>query len=255
MREYFPQLGQSEGPFVGTASNGRPALVPVAPGVKRRPIKERSARMLTLLFVLVLALHLGGALWLLHSVPEPAPPAKPLEMKITMVKVTAPKPFIPPPPPAPANLKPPSQKKPQVKPKLKAPRIVPTPAEFAPTEQVVNQASPQPAVVPAEISVQAKTDPVPVSEPDYRAHYARNPAPVYPTRAQNQGWQGKVLLRVVVSVEGLSETVTVDESSGYDILDESALIAVKQWQFTPAMQGDTPLASTVLVPIIFTLRD
>lgn len=240
---------------MGTVSNGRPALALVAPGVKWRPIKERSARMLTLLFVLVLMLHLGGALWLVHSAAEPTPPAKPLEMKITMVKVAAPKPVTPPSPPAPANLKPPSRKKPQAKPKLKAPQVVPTPAEFAPTEQVVNQAPPQPAVVPFENPVQAKADAIPVSEPDYRAHYARNPAPVYPTSAQNRGWQGKVLLRVVVSVEGLSETVTVEQSSGYDILDESALAAVKQWQFTPAMQGDTPLASTVLVPIIFTLRD
>lgn len=30
--------------------------------------------------------------------------------------------------------------------------------------------------------------------------------------------------------------------------------AVKKWLFTPAMQEDMPLASTVPVPIIFSLR-
>jgi protein TonB len=47
----------------------------------------------------------------------------------------------------------------------------------------------------------------------------------------------------------------VDRSSGHDMLDESAIEAVKKWRFIPAKRGETPVASSVIVPIIFTLRD
>jgi protein TonB len=69
------------------------------------------------------------------------------------------------------------------------------------------------------------------------------------------GWQGKVMLKVQVSVEGASDFVEIAHSSGYDILDESAIDAIKQWRFTPAKRAETPIASSVIVPVIFTLDD
>ena len=63
------------------------------------------------------------------------------------------------------------------------------------------------------------------------------------------------MLKVQVSEEGLSAAVEIERSSGYEILDESAIEALKQWRFTPAKRGETPIASSVIVPIIFTLQD
>jgi protein TonB len=254
-QKIFRLLGNRATSFVGSTTHEQPTLVLSAPLAMRVSRQERSVRMLALLFILVLTLHLGGALWFAHPAPETQPPAKPLDMQISLVKVAPPKPAVPPPPTAPVRIKSAPQKKPQPKPKLKVPQIVQTPDEFAPTEQVFTQAPLLPAANPAEQNARTKTDPAPIVDPDYRASYAHNPAPTYPTAAQSRGWQGKVLLRVLVSAEGLSETVSIEQSSGYDILDESALEAVKKWQFTPAMQGETALASTVLVPIIFSLRD
>jgi protein TonB len=36
-------------------------------------------------------------------------------------------------------------------------------------------------------------------------------------------------------------------------LDEAAVSAVEGWRFVPAKRGDTPVASTVMVPINFKL--
>lgn len=95
----------------------------------------------------------------------------------------------------------------------------------------------------------------PYSEASFNANYGTNPKPNYPTIARNRGWQGKVLLRVRVTADGLSEAVTVHRSSGQDVLDESAVAAVEKWKFIPAKQGNTAVACTVIVPIIFTLNN
>ena len=65
--------------------------------------------------------------------------------------------------------------------------------------------------------------------------------------------QGKVGGKV--SAQGLSDDVTVEQSSGHEILDESAVEAVRKWRFIPAKRGETPVASSVIVPIVFTLRN
>jgi protein TonB len=68
------------------------------------------------------------------------------------------------------------------------------------------------------------------------------------------GEQGKVLVRVLVSVEGLVERIELKNSSGSRRLDQAALDAVKQWKFVPARQGDLKVSAWVLVPIVFTLQ-
>ncbi|MDP3391176.1 MAG: energy transducer TonB, partial [Methylococcaceae bacterium] len=71
----------------------------------------------------------------------------------------------------------------------------------------------------------------------------------------SRGWQGKVLLRVSVSAEGLSESVEIFRSCGHDVLDESAVAAVEKWEFVPAKRGSKAVSSSVIVPIIFTLNN
>ncbi|MGR8931044.1 MAG: energy transducer TonB [Gammaproteobacteria bacterium] len=85
------------------------------------------------------------------------------------------------------------------------------------------------------------------------AAYDRNPKPEYPSIARSHGWQGKVILRVQISEKGKVESVTIEKSSSYEILDDSAIEAVKGWLFLPAMRGDKPISTSVLVPIIFSL--
>ena len=84
--------------------------------------------------------------------------------------------------------------------------------------------------------------------------YAENPKPFYPQEAQKKGFQGEVVLKVEVLSNGLVGQVEVKKSSGHEILDRSAVSAVKQWKFFPAKRGENTIASWVSIPIKFQLQ-
>jgi protein TonB len=79
--------------------------------------------------------------------------------------------------------------------------------------------------------------------------------PAYPEIARRRGQQGRVVLRVDVSAEGMPVTVTVAESSGYASLDAAALTAVQRWRFVPATRGGAPVPAVADVPVRFRLTD
>ena len=83
--------------------------------------------------------------------------------------------------------------------------------------------------------------------------YAENPKPVYSLKAREKGYQGEVLLRVEVLSNGRVGQVEVKKSSGYEVLDQSALVAVKKWKFIPARKGEVAIPFWVNIPIKFQL--
>lgn len=97
-----------------------------------------------------------------------------------------------------------------------------------------------------------KAQPAP-TQPRFDADYLNNPAPRYPALSRRLREEGVVMLRVYVLPSGLPETVELKRSSGSTRLDESALMAVRQWRFLPARSGDIAVAAWVVVPIAFSL--
>lgn len=86
--------------------------------------------------------------------------------------------------------------------------------------------------------------------PDYRS----NPPPEFPMLLREQGMGGVVWLRVWVDESGQPGKITLLKGSGYRLLDESALKAVRQWRFIPAMSGPHPFASWVEFPVRFVVQ-
>lgn len=84
--------------------------------------------------------------------------------------------------------------------------------------------------------------------------YAENPRPFYPHEARRKGYEGEVILRVEVLTDGRVGGIEVKRSSGYEILDRSALQAVKQWRFIPAKKGEKAISQWVNIPIKFQLQ-
>jgi periplasmic protein TonB len=84
--------------------------------------------------------------------------------------------------------------------------------------------------------------------------YDQNPAPEYPRRARQLGFEGTVVLNVMINQKGGVEDVKIAVSSGYSLLDQSALRSVKAWRFKPARRGDQPVAAWVQVPVRYTLE-
>lgn len=85
--------------------------------------------------------------------------------------------------------------------------------------------------------------------------YKENIPPVYPTLARIRGYEGEVILCVEILPNGRVGDVKVKKSSGYAILDQSALDAVKPWKFEPARKWGSPLKVWVDLPIKFILRN
>lgn len=81
-----------------------------------------------------------------------------------------------------------------------------------------------------------------------------NPSPRYPRLARSRGWEGLVLLRVLVDLDGQVERVDIEKSSGYRVLDKEAVDVVSRWQFEPARRGVLRTAATVTVPVRFKLE-
>lgn len=84
--------------------------------------------------------------------------------------------------------------------------------------------------------------------------YKVNPAPKYPKMARKRGYQGTVLLSVFVNIEGKVDDLWLFESSGYKILDNAAINAVKDWTFEPGKKGDEIVAMWVEIPVKFELE-
>jgi protein TonB len=86
-----------------------------------------------------------------------------------------------------------------------------------------------------------------------RPDYLDNPAPTYPALARRLGQEGTVLLRVDVDAKGKPTRVILQKSSGFSLLDTTAIQAVKRWKFKPAQVAFFTVGSTVDVPITFRL--
>ena len=84
--------------------------------------------------------------------------------------------------------------------------------------------------------------------------YAENPKPVYPQEARARGYKGKVLLRVEVLPNGRVRQIEIKKSSGYEILDQSALSTVREWKFIPAQKGGVAVSAWLNIPIKFDLQ-
>ena len=220
--------------------------------------KEVHASVILLLIAtLVLLLHYCGLSCFLNPVQANSTPKQILmETSIIPVKLTKPNVAQPPPPPATKKKPIPKLKKAPLKQKQPSMPLTTQPSDFA-------QAKPTPVFEPAtgvsmaaenittESDATSQTDAF--RQTDINANYDSNPKPDYPMIAKIRGWQGEVILRVKVNESGISDAVEIERSSGFDALDESAVEAVKQWVFTPAKYGEEPIASAVIIPIVFTL--
>jgi protein TonB len=142
-----------------------------------------------------------------------------------------------------------------------APDAIPSPAEsvrVAPQQKTESSSVPPSDSVPAKLAEGKPAETVKQEEavepPRFNADYLDNPAPSYPPLSRKLGEQGRVLLRVLVTADGVPSQVTLHKSSGYARLDEVAADTVRRWKFVSARQGSQPVEAWVIVPIQFNLK-
>ena len=93
---------------------------------------------------------------------------------------------------------------------------------------------------------------MPKYTPGCRADEAHEP---YPHDAAQRHEQGTVILRVLVSADGLPQTIEIEKSSGARSLDNTARAAVARWTFQPGTLNGVRAALWAHVPIAFTLQN
>ena len=87
------------------------------------------------------------------------------------------------------------------------------------------------------------------------SRYRQTSPPVYPQAARQKGYEGLVLISVEILENGSPGQLLVKKSSGYEILDQAALSAVRKWKFFPASKNSVHIRTWGDVPIRFVLQD
>jgi periplasmic protein TonB len=73
---------------------------------------------------------------------------------------------------------------------------------------------------------------------------------VYPLMARQKGWEGKVKVSFIIAQDGFVRDIIITESSGAELLDKSAINAVKNASPFPR----PPVAAQIIIPIKYKLR-
>lgn len=138
------------------------------------------------------------------------------------------------------------------------------PEPIAPKKHVLRAPGP---IVPVSDSLEDVPDPPPLLGP--------SPAPVqrdpfiprdkepeligglrlnYPDWARNAGMKGKAFVKALINIDGRATDVKIVISSGYEILDDAAIQAIKKSRWQPAMQRDEPVRVWITIAVKFLLH-
>ncbi len=88
-----------------------------------------------------------------------------------------------------------------------------------------------------------------------KPEYGKNRKPEYPLVARRRGYEGEVVFNVQVLDDGKVGNLEIVKTSGYSVLDNSALDALRKWKFVPGKYNGKFVPSWVKVPIQFRLND
>ena len=207
----------------------------------------------------VVLLH-GVALWALQSglVTRVVEVLVPVQMLSELIE--PPRPRIEPPPAQPRSVPQPAPRKNEPAPVLPPPPSPLAIADLTPTLQapagVVAVPAPlAPMAAPVAAAPAAVALPSPVVElPSSDADYLQNPKPAYPAMSKRLGEQGRVMVRVLIGVDGTAQQAQIRQSSGFERLDQAALITAQRWRYLPGKRGGVPEAMWFNVPINFVLE-
>ncbi|WPL81163.1 energy transducer TonB [Bordetella hinzii] len=190
--------------------------------------------------------------------PNPEPPVE---------ETPPPEPVVEPPPPEPEpELKPEPEPEPIVE---KAPEPAPPPKpkpkpkpQPKPQPKTEVQAEPKPQTPPAgatdgeQVTQAPKQGPAP-EEPVFMSsveYLGDRPAPKYPSDSIRRREQGRVIVLVTINPQGYVDKASIDTSSGFRRLDNSALEAVRKARFKPLTRNGVPQTAMARIPFDFGLK-
>lgn len=183
--------------------------------------------------------------------PEPTinvelpPPDEPPPLDTAQLAPPEPNPEPKPQPPKPAPPKP-----------LARPAPAPKPVKpAAPATPAVTQTASPPDAGTARTTQHTAALPPSAIVWEDRPRFRAPPVPaVYPPKSIELGQQGEARIRVRLDPDGAAAEILLHRSSGFDLLDRAALVAVRRWRFMPAVRDGRAVAAWVEIPVRFHLR-
>ncbi|KRC76588.1 energy transducer TonB [Achromobacter sp. Root83] len=168
--------------------------------------------------------------------PEPEPEPEPVVEK----------------PPMPAPKPPPPKPKPKPKPQPKQ-DVKPEPKPETPPRQTPPSGAPEGTQAPQGPQQGPPPDqPVMVSSIEFQG---ARPMPNYPMASRRMREEGRVVVLVEINTQGLVERATIDASSGFPRLDESALTAARKGRFKPYTRNGVAYPAKAKIPFDFVMRN
>ena len=77
----------------------------------------------------------------------------------------------------------------------------------------------------------------------------------YPKLAQRRNWQGKVILSLHITSNGVIENIEINNSSGYNVLDQAAINSLTKLGALPTTSTWLALDVDLLIPVIYQLTE
>lgn len=77
----------------------------------------------------------------------------------------------------------------------------------------------------------------------------------YPRASRRLRETGKAMVRVYIDEAGLPQSVQVSRSTGFPLLDEAAVNAVRKARFRPYTENGQPTAGWAFIPLSFDLEN
>lgn len=106
--------------------------------------------------------------------------------------------------------------------------------------------------VPPPLPAEKPTKPIRVGGDIRPPQKIRHVSPIYPALAQSARVEGTVILDATIGEDGRISNLRLLKS--IPLLDNAAVDAVRQWQFTPTLLNGEPVTVVMTVTVTFTLQ-
>ena len=90
---------------------------------------------------------------------------------------------------------------------------------------------------------------------DVKPRIMRQVEPAYPADARRHGIEGRVVARLLVTADGGVNKISIVSAKPPQIFEQAVITALEKWRFHPARYQGHEVATWVMLPIRFNLKD